>query len=154
MSFVTRVSRWAPISLAACVSLGAAGCCLTPLMNTPEPCHDHAAQTQRFDVTASTCGPNGVLELSLPAGDVCDLSVPSGAALGLPLDGSMYGPGTGQITEGRWFLGIYPGNGVDYRQCHAAVTGTGLDLICEERREGATLREVCRAHLEPVAATL
>jgi hypothetical protein len=131
--------------------LGLAGCCF-PATNTPEPCHEHPAQTQRFDVTGA-CGAPGVLEITLPAGNVCDLSVPSGAALGLPIDGSMYGAGTGQITAGEWFLGIYPGNGVDYRQCHTTPSGTGLDLVCEDRREGATLREVCRAHLEPVAAT-
>ncbi len=42
---------------------------------------------------------------------------------------------------------------VDYRQCRATPSGAGLDLVCEDRREGATLREVCRAHLEPIAAT-
>jgi hypothetical protein len=129
----------------------AAGCCFA--INTPEPCHDHVASTGRFAVTG-TCGASGVLELSSTAGTNCDLAAPSGAALGLPTEGTMYGPGTSPLSAGRWFLGWAPRdpmpNDAVYRQCQTTVSGTSIDLVCEDRQEGATLREVCRAHLEPL----
>lgn len=138
-----------PLAILAAASLS--GCCFA--INSPEPCHDHAAQSQRFRVTG-TCGPEGVIELIAPAGPVCDFAVSGADAVGLPAEGSLYGPGTAPLADARWFLGWAPRDPMPsdavYRQCRteSAATG-GIDLICEDRVQGAVQSEVCRAHLAP-----
>lgn len=140
------------------------GCCLGPIpLNTPEPCHPHAAQSQRYDVSG-TCGPDGVIEIVAPAGDMCDATVSGGPAVGLPAEGHLYGAGTAPLIDGGWFLGPY---GRDfwlrdtYVQCYTlashptALTAVGdspFELVCQEIRGGGggPVRETCRAHLTPV----
>lgn len=135
------------------LALSLSGCCFAA--NSPEPCHPHDAQEMTFQVTGD-CGAGGVLRLQSPAGSVCDFTT-DGAALGLPGEGSLYGAGTAPLVEGQWFLGWAPRPPMppdaDYRQCRTVEAASGIDLVCEDRRRGTVLREVCRAHLEPIPET-
>ena len=138
-------------SLALLAAATLAGCCFAT--NSPEPCHEHAAQSQRFRVTGA-CGPEGVIELTAPAGAVCDFTVSGAASVGLPPEGSLYGPGTAPLGDARWFLGWAPRDPMPsdavYRQCRTEPgTSGGIELICEDRVQGAVQNEICRAHLAP-----